>query len=559
MIKRILPILFLLTANPTQAADITFSWGPPPVVLGCTIGGNYTAVVNCLTGQVDKQIDTAVETAVGAAAEAHEQTLANLAAQHEDALDELEAQIGQLQSQLNQAGNNAQRMSRDVQNRAAQGGRAANNAWQNSLQNLSAPLQQLQSCLVGKGVDLVALLNTDGANSISVARQRLLSVWRTVVRNARNYPTFTVDPQQPPTTTQLLQRANTLAGQMVETDPVASCMWAQTDALRQQALQVLAGLLPQILAQFNQAVDQVAKPMAQRAMGDLIRPLLRDATGLAARTAGRASHAAARAAMSQLPEDVKRQIYAMAHERILNPAEMAALIAAVNRHAVSLNNPHEVQRSLTELRAKLGVARRFSDEEAVVIGAEILRALGHETIDSPEAQAALAHGIGQVLTLGNGVDGVVNAMLGTASQPTATLTNFIVFCVEFGLNSHIAVAQWGITQASHVAWEQVMVAARQQLGSVPRGGAPSRRARRVAGPFGQLLDHFPSEADLIVYTSPQLEQMRQDLFNYHTAVLKLAEEAVPSGSNTATSSSTGRKSRVTAPAKTSPRSPRPRG
>ena len=68
-----------------------------------------------------------------------------------------------------------------------------------------------------------------------------------------------------------------------------------------------------------------------------------------------------------------------------------------------------------------------------------------------------------------------------------------------------------------------MVAARRAMGS--RGRAPSRQVRQALGPFGDLLRHFPTEADLIVYTSPQLEMMRRDLLNYHTAVLKLAEIA----------------------------------
>ena len=516
--KRIFGFILLLCSAQTLANTPIFDWGPPPKVMGCGIAGTYSQVTNCLNNKVNKQVNDAVN----AARATHQNVIANLNAQHDAAMGQLQNQLTQLQSELEAAQQAAQSSGQQMARQVGRQTQRATDGINGTLQQMSGPLLELQTCLARRGVNLEELLLTQGSESVRASQARVQALWRDVFRNARSYPRMQVDPQNPPNINQMVNQAEAYAGRVANSDPIAGCLWNQTQPLRAQAKQAVITIFPSILAEFNRAVKDVAEPMAQQAMRDLIQPLLRDAVGLAARTGGSVSHAAARQAMSSLPEDVRRQIFGLAHERILNSAEMNALIASLNNHSTNVTRG-DTRRSLAEVRAKIELVRQFTDEEAVLVGVDVLRVLGHEQIDSPDAQAALAHGIGMVLTLGNGVDGVVNAITGTASQPTTAISNFIVFCVEFGLNAHISVAQWGITQASHVAWEQTMVAARRAMGS--RGRAPSRQVRQALGPFGDLLRHFPTEADLIVYTSPQLEMMRRDLLNYHTAVLKLAEIA----------------------------------
>lgn len=551
--KKLLSIgLLLAIGGQTQANAPLFSWGPPPKVMGCEILGTYQQVRNCLRTEVNGRVDTAVENAQNA----HQNAIDNLNQQHAAAMNQLHAQLQQLQEELANQSQNAQQGGQQMMQQLTIQTTGSVNAVTGALNQMSGPLLQLQSCLAGKGVSLEQLLLTDGAASIQRTQSELQAVWNTVLSNAARYPAVNVDPRNPPSINQLLQRAEVVAGQVADVNPISSCMWQQTAGLRAQARQTAATMLPAILDQFNQALDQVAKPMAQQAMNEIIEPMLRNATGLAARTGGQITHAAARQAMSSLPDDVRRQVFALVHDRLLNRGEMIALVNAVNTHAVSLIRG-DSQRSLGEVRTSIDRARGFTDEEAVLIGVEVLKILGHEQIDSPEAQAKLANAIAWVLTLGNGVDGVVNAILGTASQPTTSITNFIVFCVEFVLNAHVSVAQWTITQASHVAWEQTMNVAAAQLGNASRGGAPSRRVRNAMGEFGDLLRHFPTEADLVVYTSPQLEQIRTDLFNYHGAVLKLAENAA--GANSASNRTAATSKRTTsvrqAPSKNSQSKP----
>ncbi|HHJ17214.1 MAG TPA: hypothetical protein ENJ80_11005 [Gammaproteobacteria bacterium] len=512
-----------LPVTALHAAAAIFDIGPPPKVLGCIINfANLEAFGSCATREVNDYAQDAVESA----SEAYETQISNLKSAHEAQVDTLEQQIAALQKQLDA-----------LQQQAAQTGAKSTQALQENALVVMSPVAPLQSNLVPGSLpgQLVTCLQDANANAQQVAsniasdpagftRTYMNNLWRKTMRASNTIlgdinRLSTNANGSPKSVNQMLDDAERIMGRVAAQDPVGICLWAMVAPFRAQAKQIVGQIYPTLKAEYDASVKEVIQPAFERAMGDVLRQIFRKAPELAAGTA----RSTARFAGSALvPNHMKEIGFGVSVQFLIDPAKMARLKEDTDRLAAALTGPSsQIPASLAATERSLTAAMQFTDKMAVQVALATMRRYGHAIIDST-GRDMLDSFMAAAYSLKDGVAEVVTGIVALGYEPPSAFSEVIAFMIEEIFNLSAKPLKDQIIDVAHAGLDELIDAARQ---AARDNRPPSDYMNRAAGPFAFLLKDFPTERDLVQYALPQVRQIKDSLFAYHSAVLDLARSS----------------------------------
>lgn len=400
------------------------------------------------------------------------------------------------------------------------------------------PMETLNSCLVGKGTSISALLNGAATDPVAFGRDTLVDMWATGIGSVQ---TLVGDPTQfgsangrPMNTRRLIRRAESITGRLAAQSPVTACLWSLSGPSRNQIRQVAIQIEPQIREQYQAAIDNVVKPAVDRAMVELLAPMIREFRARsssavrqgrkqAARNGGAAVRGAARLAAAQVPEYARNIALSVAQDYILNSRRMQEIKSEIELLASAVNRGDQsrARTQLANVERQMRALTTFSDKAAVEVAIETMRRYGHALIDA-NGKEIVDKGFTAVQAVKNLIINVVTGSVSLAWEPASAIGESVSGTIGFLLDVSQPAMRIAMIALAHSSLDGVMEQAKQAIRS---GNAPSDYATQ-AGPFAPLLREFPTEKELLAYVSPEFERIRKDLFAYHSAVLNLSRAAV---------------------------------
>ncbi len=464
----------------------TVEAGPPPKLMGCTLGLDFTAFGDCVVGKSNDKIDDAVA----------------------DATTQLNSQKASLAQQL--------------QNAQAQ--------LQRPLVQAMSQLQsdQLMSCLASRGINFPATVASAAANPTQFVQARLASLWQKGMSMsgqllAPRLTTLRADAP-PPTPAELVNLADQMFVQLVAQDPAGQCIAEVLAPFRAQARAMATSLYPAVKGQYDAMIHQTVRPAVNQAMVALLAPTMRQLVGAAnaaAQAGGTAVRGAVSAASGAVPEDVQKIALAVTLKYLLDPTRMAQLTSEVNRLATTLQtNPAGAATVAASLDRAATSLSTWNDQIALEVGIATLRFYGHRAIDT-HGKDVVSLGFAAASALKDVVAGIITSIVGLSYEPGEAVGKYIATAIEVTLDAVEPPAQVAMNKTAHEQFDRVVDLAYQAL----RERRPPSYYLQNAGELGELLKHFPTENELLRIAVPQLETLRLSLFNYHESVGNLARAA----------------------------------
>ncbi len=400
--------------------------------------------------------------------------------------------------------------------------------WVSAMNQIDAT--QLTKCLASRGINLNQTIQGVAQNPTEFVRVRFTDIWQKGMNASTliNQELTARKPgTQPPTPAQLVERADQLLAQLAlaTQDPAAQCLWAAVSPFRTQIKALALQLYPTAKNQYDAMIERSVKPAINQAMVKLLQPAMRQLThaaGAAARAGGDAARAGASTASMAIPEEVRLMAIAQAQRRLLDPGKMAKLITGVSAlaSAVQRGNSAASTTALVGLEQSLPPLLTLSDQEAIDVAIESLRFYGHQQIDDKGPRVTDE----VYVTINDVTVGIINIVTGVVAlwyEPAEVVGEVVTFVVGAALNMSAPSVKASLIYGTHQGFDQAMNAAHR----AQREGKPPSAYLQSAGPFGELLKNFPTEAELLGLAVPQIAGMSGVLSSYHESVRALSRAA----------------------------------
>jgi hypothetical protein len=474
----------------------------PPKVLGCELGPNLSATKSCLDKAIKQLNDD-----VGAAEQAAEAA----------------RQATRTAQQATQA---AQQAATAAQQAGAAAQQQLQKPWVAAMAQIDA--SQLTTCLSSRGINVSQTMSSVAKDPASYVRMKFTEIWQKAMTNPAMVSQQLAAASlsgPPPSVQQVIDNAEQAFAVVAAQDPAAQCLWQVLQPYRAQAKTIAAQIYPIAKQQFDAMVEQQIKPAVDRAVASLMSEMnsqLRAAAASAPRTAGDVARGSAAFTAGYVPDEVRLRAVTEAQRYLLDPARYARVIAEIEalRYAVASSNAALSSVALQRVERELATVGNLGDQIVVDITIRALRDFGHRQIDK-----TLPGKLDKVFLTPDILETVIaNLITGIVAfwyHPPNAISELIAGYVVIALSAAKPAVKEAIVAATHASYDVALNVARKALSESrpPSSYIPS------AGPLGELLRDFPSEAQLLAIVVPEIGRMQAVLGPYHDSVRALSRAA----------------------------------
>lgn len=486
-------------ASSAQAAGMG-----PPQVLGCDIGPDVQALIQC--------VSQASGAAVAQATSALDLTIQNL-----------EQQIETLQASP-------------------------------LLALPAAEMQALAQCLGQAGLDMAQVAGSAAADPVQFGRARLDELMAASVSQAGSLIGPALAPlaagappsDSPQSIAAHADKAYAAMVQMAEQDPVARCALPMITALQPQIRQAAIGTYQQAMSTAQTLIAQTVQPVLDQALAAALggvfqsmrtgpaptrvdtvpgrKPDLRQQDpgkgGVKPAPRTRSIRDTARsAAASAVPDDVQRIALAVFTERMLDPRRMNALTQEVNGLSAALANGSGASVDLTNLDKLINELSVPPAQLAVELGIETARYYGHWVLDKlggPIVDAGLGS-VSAADAFAKEVSAVICAIGHIPAEGGCSTVRGVASMLYLQIG--VPMIRQGLMAGGHVQYEAAVECAAQ---AIRAGQNPAQIPAANCTALGGVARLFPTGEELAAFALPQVEAPRMALLTYQQAVRNLA-------------------------------------
>jgi hypothetical protein len=475
----------------------------PPKVLGCELGPNVAATRSCLEKAIKKLNDDV--NAAEKAAEAARQT----------------ARTAQQATQA------AQQAAKAAQEAGAAAQQQLQKPWVAAMTQIDA--SQITNCLASRGINVGQTMSSVAQNPPSYIRAKFTEIWQKAMMNSAlvsQQIAARASAGSAPSLQQLMDSAEQSFAAVAAQDPAAQCLWAAYQPYRAQARAIAAQIYPIAKQQFDAMVEQRIKPAVNSATVALMREMnaqIRAAAASVPRTAGDVARASATFSAGFVPEKLRLIAVTEGQRYLLEPGRYARLIAELDalQRAVAIGDASAVSNVLPRVERELATVNALGDQIVVDIAIRALRDVGHEQIDREVPKLLDSHVFLTTDTLQTVIANLVTGIVAFWYHPPNAISEVIAGVIVIALNAAKPAVKSAIVAAAHTGYDTALDTARRALSEArpPSSYIPS------AGPLGELLRDFPTEAELLAIVVPEIGRMRAVLAPYHDTVRALSRAA----------------------------------